>query len=365
MIREVVKKLKPYVPGKSIEELKRMYGLKEIIKLGSNENPWGCSPKVKEAILKEINNIHHYPEPINPILMEELSMFLNVDKNNIIVGGDGADEVIDTLFKTFVDKGDEVIIPIPTFTQYRVSAQIYDAKIKFAKFDKKNGFKLDVESVLNNITNRTKLIFLCSPNNPTGNVIENRDIERILKETEAIVVIDHAYIEYADKKYDWSRKVLKYNNAIVLRTFSKVFGLAGMRIGYGIANEEIINYMMRVKPVFSLTRLSQVAAIEALRDKEFLDFSIKNGIKSREMLYSGLKRLGIKVYPSQANYVLAEIENGKMVYEELLKRGVIVRSCSSFDGLDERYLRISIGKFEEIEKFLSILEGILYDIGNR
>ena len=137
-VREAVKKLKPYVPGKSKEEIARDYGIKpeDIIKLGSNENPWGASPKIKEEILKEIDKIHQYPEPVNPVLMEELSNFLGVNKENIIVGGDGADEIIDTIFRTFVDDGDEVIIPIPTFTQYRISATIHNAKIKWAKYDK-------------------------------------------------------------------------------------------------------------------------------------------------------------------------------------------------------------------------------------
>ena len=363
-VREVVKKLKPYVPGKSKEEIARDYGInpKDIIKLGSNENPWGPSPKIKEKILEEIDKIHQYPEPVNPILMEELSKFLNVDKENIIVGGDGADEIIDTIFRTFVDDGDEVIIPIPTFTQYRVSATIHNAKIKYAKYDKEKDFKLDVESVLNNITNKTKVIFLCSPNNPTGNIIENKDIGRIINETDALVVIDHAYIEYAKKEYDWTQKAPEYDNVIVLRTFSKVFGLAGMRVGYGVANKKIIDYMMRVKPIFSLTRLSQVCAITALRDREFFERCVKNGIKSREMLYNGLKKFkDIKVYPSEANYLLVELKTMKAreFCEELLKRGVIVRDCTSFDGLGDNYVRVSIGTFEEVERFLKILEEII------
>jgi len=242
-------------------------------------------------------------------------------------GGDGADEVIDTIFRTFVDDGDEVIIPIPTFTQYRISATIHNANIKYAKYDKERDFKLDVESVLANITDKTKVIFLCTPNNPTGNIIENKDIERIINETDALVVIDHAYIEYAKKEYDWTQKAPEYDNVIVLRTFSKVFGLAGMRVGYGVANKKIIDYMMRVKPVFSLTRLSQICAITALRDREFFERCVRDGIKSREMLYNGLKRFkDIKVYPSEANYLLVELKTmkAKEFCEELLKRGVIV-----------------------------------------
>ncbi len=361
--KEYLKNLKPYVPGKTKEEIMRKYNLKRIIKLSSNENPWGASEKIKDKILEEIKNIHQYPEPINPILMEELSKFLDVEKKNIIVGGDGADEILDVIFKTFVDKDDEVIIPIPTFTQYRVLANIYGAKIKFGCYRYENNFELDVDSVLSNLTNKTKVIFLCSPNNPTGNIIKNRDIKKIVEEAEnSLVVIDHAYIEYSKKEYDWTKKIYEYDNILILRTFSKVFGLAGMRVGYGVADERIINEMLKVKPVFSLTRLSQVAAIEALRDKEFFNFSVREGIKVREYLYKELKKLkNINAYPSQANYILVELKNHTSDYvcEELLKRGIIVRDCSSFDGLNNRYIRVSIGKKEEIDEFLKELKNIL------
>jgi histidinol-phosphate aminotransferase len=363
-IRDIVKQFKPYVPGKSKEEIARRYGIKpeDIIKLGSNENPWGPSPKIKDEILKEIPKLHQYPEPVSPELLEELSKFLDVPKENIIVGGDGADEVIDTIMRTFVDKGDNVIIPIPTFTQYAISAKIYGAEVRYARFDKEKDFQLDVESVLNNIDERTKVIFLCTPNNPTGNIIDKKDVEKIINATDALVVIDHAYIEYSKKEYDLTKWALKYDNVLVLRTFSKVFGLAGQRIGCGIANEKIVNYMMRVKPIFSLTRLSQICAITALRDREFFERCVRDGIKSREMLYEGLKKFkNLRVYPSEANYLLVELKTmtSKEFCEELLKRGVIVRDCSSFDGLGGNYVRISIGTYDENERFLRILEEIV------
>lgn len=364
-IRDIVKSFKSYVPGKSKEEIARNYRINpdDIIKLGSNENPWGCSPKIKDEILKEIPKLHQYPEPVNPVLMEELSKFTGVPKENIIVGGDGADEIIDAVMRILIDTGDEVIIPIPTFTQYRISAKIYGANVKYAKFDKKNGFKLNVDSVLNNITDRTKIIFLCTPNNPTGNIIDKKDLEKIINSTDALVVIDHAYIEYSKKEYDLTEWALRYDNVLVLRTFSKVFGLAGQRIGYGITSKKIVDYMMRVKPIFSLTRLSQVCAITALRDKEFFNKSKNDGIKSREILYNGLKKFKeLKVYPSEANYLLVEIKNGMTsgeFCEELLKRGVIVRDCKSFEGLDGEYVRVAIGTFEEDERFLDILKEIV------
>ena len=319
--------------------------------------------KIKNEILNEIPKLHQYPEPVNPTLMEELSKFTGAPKENIIVGGDGADEIIDTMMRILIDNGDEVIIPIPTFTQYRISAKIYGANVKYAKFDKEKDFELDVDSVLNNITDKTKIIFLCTPNNPTGNIIDKKDIEKIINSTDALVVIDHAYIEYSKEEYDLTEWALKYDNVLVLRTFSKVFGLAGQRIGYGITSKKIVDYMMRVKPIFSLTRLSQICAITALRDKEFFNKSKNDGIKSREILYNGLKKFKeLKVYPSEANYLLVEVKNGMSsgeFCEELLKRGVIVRDCKSFEGLDGEYVRVAIGTFEEDERFLEILKEIV------
>ncbi|HIP84374.1 MAG TPA: histidinol-phosphate transaminase [Methanothermococcus okinawensis] len=365
LVRDRVKSLKPYVPGKSKEEIVRKYNLnpQDIIKLGSNENPWGCSKTIEKELSREIKNLHQYPEPVNPVLMRELSNFLDMPEENIIVGGDGADEIIDTLMRTFIDEGDEVVIPIPTFTQYQVSAHIHGANIRYGGYRKEENFKLNVESILNNITERTKIVFLCTPNNPTGNPIDKKDIKKILESTEALVVVDHAYIEYSRDIYDITKWVLEYENLLVLRTFSKIFGLAGARVGYGVADERIVNYMMRVKPVFSLTRLSQISAICALRDREFFNFSREKGIESREMLYRGLRKFrDLKVYPSEANYLLVEIRNGmtsRELCEELLKRGVIVRDCKSFEGLDGEYIRVSIGTFEEDRRFLEILRDIL------
>ena len=363
-VRNIVKEFKPYVPGKSKEEICRKYGinLENIIKLGSNENPWGPSPKIKEKIISEVENLHQYPEPINPTLMNRLSEFLDIPENNIIVGGDGADEIIDTIMRTFIEPGDEVIIPIPTFTQYRISTKIHGGKVVYGRYIKENNYDLDVNDILNKINDKTKVIFLCTPNNPTGNIIKKEDIKNIVESTDALVVIDHAYIEYSKKEYDLTRWALDYDNVLVLRTFSKIFGLAGQRIGYGVCNEEIINYMMRVKPIFSLTRLSQVCAITALEDKDFFEYCRANGIKSREILYNGLEKFKLlKVYPSEANYLLVEIKNSltsTQFTEELLKRGVIVRDCKSFEGLDGEFIRVSIGKFEECNRFLDILKDI-------
>ncbi len=364
-IRNIVKEFKAYIPGKSKEEIAKKYDLNadEIIKLGSNENPWGCSPKIREILLDEVKYLHQYPEPVNEKLLEELSKFTNMPKENIIVGGDGADEIIDTLMRILIDKGDEVIIPIPTFTQYRISAKIYGATIKYAKYDQEKDFKLDVNSILDNITEKTKIIFLCTPNNPTGNIINKKDIEKIITSTDALVVIDHAYIEYSKKQYDLTEFATKYNNVLVLRTFSKVFGLAGQRIGYGITNKKIVDYMMRVKPIFSLTRLSQICAITALQDKEFFEKSKNDGIKSINMIYEGLKQFNqIKVYPTEGNYVLVEVKNGmtsSKFTEELLKKGVIIRDCKSFEGLNGEFVRVAIGTFEENKRFLEILKEII------
>ncbi|MCS3901397.1 histidinol-phosphate transaminase [Methanococcus voltae] len=364
-IRNVVKEFKAYVPGKSKEEIARKYNLnpETIIKLGSNENPWGCSPMIKDRLLEELPKFSQYPESINPILLQEIADFAKVPKENLIVGGDGADEVIDLIMRILIDEGDEVIIPIPTFTQYAISAKIHGANIKWAKYDEKNEFKLDVNSVLSQITDKTKVIFLCTPNNPTGNIIPNEDIKKIIESTDALVMIDHAYIEYSRKEYDLTDWALKYDNVLVLRTFSKVLGLAGQRIGYGVSSTKIIDYMMRIRPAFSLTRATQISAIATLQDKEFIYKSLDDGIRSREMIYEGIKQFKeLEVYPTEANYMLIKVKNGmnsSQFAEELLKKGVIVRDCYSFTGLEPYYVRVSIGTFEENERFLKILKEVV------
>jgi histidinol-phosphate aminotransferase len=362
-IRKAVEELDPYVPGRSQDEIAEEFNLKkeDIIKLGSNENPWGPSKKAVAAIQKELNEIHRYPETNLLELKKEIANYSGVDIDEVIVGGDGADEIIDVLAKLFIEPGDEFIVPIPSYMYYEFLFKPYGAVPVYGRWDLEEN-ELDLDSVLDAITERTKVIFLCSPNNPTGALIPQEDIIRVLEATDSVVVVDEAYFEYS--KINNVNLINKYSNLFIMRTMSKVFGLAGMRIGYGLANGEMIEYMHRIKPVFSLTKLSYIAAINTLRDKTYIDESIEKGIESREFLFSELSKFkSLNVFKSYSNYLLLGIEKtgfkAFQLSKELLRNGIIVRDCTSFKGLDEYWIRVSIGTMEENKKFISIINDIL------
>lgn len=362
-IRDTILEIESYVPGKSIKEIAEEYGLQEdeIVKLGSNENPLGPSPKAIKAVKLETENMHRYPESGLEDLKKAIADYSGVSPDQIIIGGDGADEIIDLLGKTFIEPGSEFIIPLPTYMYYEYTLRPYGARPVYARWDLEEN-TIDTRSVIRSINDNTKLIFLCTPNNPTGGLIQEDEIISILESTSALVVVDEAYFEFAGVTN--INLIEDYENLIILRTFSKIMGLAGMRIGYGISNSGIIDYMHRVKPVFSLTRLSHIAALATLSDKDYIKRSVEFSIKSREYLYSRLSRLDkVKVFKSYANYLLVDIRgtgmNAGQLTEELLRRGVIVRDCTSFKGLDEYWIRVSVGTIEEDDKFLDVLEEII------
>ena len=252
--RQIVDEMDSYVPGRSQDEIAQEFNLNkdEIIKLGSNENPWGPSPKAMEAIKNEIKSINRYPESQLKELVAEIADYSDVDDSQVIIGGDGADEIIDVLAKTFIDDGDEFIVPLPSYMYYEYLLQQYGAHPVYAKWDLDKN-ELDVDSIFEAITDKTKMIFLCSPNNPT--LIDKEVLSDIAsKNQEILIVVDEAYFEYSEVTN--KDLINEYDNIFIIRTMSKVLGLAGMRIGYGLACPEIIEYMHRIKPVFSLTRLS-------------------------------------------------------------------------------------------------------------
>ena len=362
--RRIVDEMDSYVPGRSQDEIAQEFNLKkdEIIKLGSNENPWGPSPKAMEAIKKEIPSINRYPESQLKELVSEMARYSGVEDSQVIVGGDGADEIIDVLAKTFIDEGDEFIVPLPSYMYYEYLLQQYGARPVYAKWDLDKN-ELDADSIFEAIGERTKMIFLCSPNNPTGTLIQKDVLADIAsKNPDILVVVDEAYFEYSEVTN--KDLINEFNNIFIIRTMSKVLGLAGMRIGYGLACSEIIEYMHRIKPVFSLTRLSFVAALNTFRDTEYIEQSIRKGIESRQYLYDELSKIdSLNVFPSKSNFMMIGIrDTGFTAYQlalELMKRGIIVRDCTSFKGLDEYWIRISICTLEEDKKFIDIIKEVL------
>jgi histidinol-phosphate aminotransferase len=362
-IKDTVKEQDPYIPGRSIKEIVEQYGLDkdEIIKLGSNENPLGTSPRAVEAVKNEAKFMYRYPESDLKELTKDVAAYSGVSPEQVILGGDGADEILDILGKTLIEPGDEFIVPIPSYMYYEFTLKIHGGVPIYANWDMPENV-LNVGSVLESITPRTRIIFLCTPNNPTGALIDRRDILTILENTDALVVVDEAYFEFSGvNNVDL---ISKYDNLFILRTFSKILGLAGMRIGYGIGNPQFIEYMKRVKPAFSLTRLSQIAASASINDREYIEKSTALSIESREYLYREISKIPeLDVYASKANYLLVDIRKtemtSKLMSEELLKEGIIVRDCSSFRGLDDYWIRVSVGTMEENEKFIDMIRKIV------
>ena len=362
--RQIVSDMDSYVPGRSQDEIAAEFGLKkeDIIKLGSNENPWGPSPKAIEAIKNELDSINRYPESQLKELVHLAADYSDVKDSQVIIGGDGADEIIDVLAKTFIEPGDEFIVPLPSYMYYEYLLQQYGANPVYAKWDLDKNV-LDIDSIFECISSKTKMIFLCSPNNPTGTLIEKADLVKIASENpDILIVIDEAYFEYSEV----TNKGLidEYDNIFIIRTMSKVLGLAGMRICYGLACEEIIEYMHRIKPVFSLTRLSYVAAVNTFKDKDYIEKSIKDGIESRDYLTDELSKIeSLNVFPSKSNFILIGVKDtgytAAEITREFMKRGIIVRDCTSFKGLDEYWIRISICTMDENKRFIEIVHEVV------
>lgn len=358
LVRRDVGKLPQYVPGKSKEEVVREFGLQaeDVVKLASNENPFGPSPMAIREIRLRAEEVNTYPDSGSELLRKELARHYSLSPENIIVGN-GSDEVLDLAVKAFLNPGEEVVIPVPTFSMYESTVKLYNGRV--VKHPLTDSFEYDIDGLLRKITSKTKIVFVCSPNNPTGSIISVNSLRRLL-ENDVIVILDEAYAEFAVET--GLPLVREYENLLVLRTFSKAYGLAGLRVGYGVGNDKLIDYIFRVKPPFNVNLLAQCAAIQALRDKEHLDQTVARTIAGRKFLAERLRELdGVKVYPSQGNFILLEITNGasaNKLAKELLKDGVIVRSCESF-GLGDSFLRVSIGREEENKRFLNAFEAKL------
>lgn len=352
LVRKEVEEIQLYVPGKGKESVP--LGVKAI-KLASNENPLGPSPKVLATLRGiETSAVNIYPDPALKKLRSAISKYLGISEDLIVVGN-GSDEVLELSVKIFLNKGDKAIIPVPSFSLYENMVKLYAGRPVYVPL--MHGFGYDGTKFMEAVDRGTKMVFICSPNNPTGSVISRKDLEDLLAER-LVVVLDEAYAEFADKSN--IDLVKEYDNLIVLRTFSKAFGLAGIRVGYGVACDTAVKYMNKVKLPFSVNNLAQAAALSALEDKEHLEKSIALAKKGRDYIYRELSRIqGVKVFPSQANFLLVYTRGKKGVPNSLLEKGIIVRDCSSFRGLNSEYFRVSIGTQEENELFVAELKEII------
>ena len=346
--------LSPYVPGKPIEELKRELGLTRVIKLASNENPLGPSPKAMAVINDGVATLHRYPDGGAFRLREAIADRWKISADQVILGN-GSDEILSFLARTFLAPGDEAVMADQTFVIYKMEVLAAHGKAVVVPLLQ---WRHDVTAMADAITERTRLLFLCNPNNPTGTMVSADEVTSLLARVpeHVVVVFDEAYFEYVRSAEfpDSMAYVKQGRNAIVLRTFSKIYGLAGLRIGYGVTTPEIANFLNRVRPPFNANSLAQLAALAALDDDEHVANSRAVNQAGMDQVVSGLQVLGFAPIASETNFVYVDVgRDGRRIFEALLRLGVIIRH------IEGRMIRITIGQAEENTAFLTALGQVL------
>ncbi len=363
-IPDSIAAITPYSQGKPQDELERESGISGSIKLASNENPWGPSPKAVRAIRSELLNLHRYPDGSCYLLVNALAQKLDIDPTEIVLGN-GSCEIIDFLVKAFVQEGDEVITSHPSFLMYKNFVQIRGGKNFTVPL---KSMSHDLEVIREIISEKTRLIFLDNPNNPTGTTLTPVALYRFLSDIPetVVVVIDEAYIDYADTQqrvdiYSLIRNKEGRCPVVFLRTFSKAYGLAGLRIGYGLMAGEIAALLQKVRQPFHINQMAQVGALAALGDEEHYRKTLSRTQAGMEYLRCEVEKLGCKSYPSQTNFFLVDVRgNGEQLYNRLLTRGVIVRSMATY-GFDD-FIRVTIGTDEENKRLIEALAVSLVEL---
>jgi histidinol-phosphate aminotransferase len=351
--------VKNYVPGKPLEELEREYGIKNAVKMASNENALGPSPKALTAIRKRLSQIHRYPEGGCHYLRQKLSRRLRVREDEIVFGN-GSDELLVFAVRAFVGKGDEVIIADPTFLIYEIATSVEDGVVIRVPM---KDFRYDLDTMRSKISPRTKLIFIANPDNPVGTYISGQALRNFLRfvPKNVVVVLDEAYYEFARVKKDYpeSLNFMKdHNNLMVTRTFSKAYGLAGLRIGYALTSREITASLNKVREPFNINSLAQVAAAAALDDSGFLKKTVKTVNDGRAFLGKELNALGFLPVDTVTNFILFDLkQEAQPVYEALLRQGVIVRPMNGW-GL-KSFLRVTIGTPNDNRRFIQAFKKTL------
>ena len=358
LIRKNLKQVQSYQPGKPISEVKRQLKLDKVIKLASNENPFGPSPKVKKALAANLKNINRYPDAACFALRDKVARKLKVSPENLIFGN-GSDELIVMALRTFVEKEQEVIVGTPTFLIYEIQAKVAGVKVVKSRL-KNNRYNLD--DIRSKITSKTRIIFIANPDNPNGTYLNRVEVENFLKSMpkDVIVFFDEAYYEFAPKDFPKTIDYVKSKgNLIVTRTFSKAYSLAGLRVGFGVADKRLIDAMNKVREPFNVNCLAQVAAYAALADPRYMQRCVEYLNKEKKRLYAELDKLDLGYVKSATNFILIKVKDlpSRDVFNRFLREGVIVRDMSAW-GL-KNYIRVSLGKKSENNKFLKVLKNIV------
>ena len=354
-IPSAIEAIKPYPPGKPIDELEREYGIKNSIKLASNENAWGPSPKAIRALQTELLNLHRYPDGSCYYLVQALAEKLGVAAAEIVVGN-GSNEIIEFLVKAFVQEGDEVITSHPSFLMYQKIVQVRGGVNHVLPL---KDMRHDLAAVRNTVTEKTRLIFLDNPNNPTGTAIPPEELDRFVSDMpeSVVVVLDEAYVDFMDKSLQVDFHSLIKNvpgrcPVVVLRTFSKAYGLAGLRIGYGLMAREIAECLHKVRQPFNINQMAQIGALAALDDEDYYQSTLDRTASGIAFLSKEADKLGCRSYPSETNFFLIDVRgDADKLYQAMLYKGVIVRSMSAYGFTS--FIRVTVGTQEENNRFLS------------
>lgn len=362
LVRPGIENLVPYPPGKPIEELERDLGIPGSIKLASNENPLGPSPKALHAIREKLGSLNRYPDGSGYYLKSRLSKKFQLSPERILLGN-GSNGIIELIVRTFLEPEEEVIQAFPTFLVYEKIVKGAGGCTISVPLE---NFGINLRGILDAVTPRTKIIFVNNPNNPTGSILGAREMKLFLEALpkHLIVALDEAYIEFVRDPdcADGLQLLDSHPGIVILRTFSKIYGLAGLRIGYGFTSAEIANYINRVRQPFNANTLAQAAATAALDDTDFVNRTLGTVRDGLAYLQENLGRMGLEVVPTQTNFFLIRVPaGGRKTYEKLLGKGVIVRSMESYSLAE--YIRINVGLPEENERFIMAMKSLLENGG--
>lgn len=358
-ISDAVKDLNPYTAGKSIEEVREEYDLEKIVKLASNENPLGPSIKVIDVIQSEAKNVSLYPDSGSRKLKSSLAEKYQLKTDEVFIGN-GSDEILDLLMTLILNPGDEVIQADPAFIKYDLAVKSRGGESIKVPLDQ--DYKHDLKAMEAEITDKTKIVLICNPNNPTGTIVAKEKIKNFLENIseDILVVLDQAYQEYitAEDPFDGIELLEKHSNLILLRTFSKVYGLAGMRVGYALGSEELIDYLNRIRGPFNVNSLAQKAAVAALESEAHLKTCQKVNKREKNFLYQKLTELGLDYLETESNFMMVNIKMpAAEVFEKLQEKGVIIRPGNQF-GM-ESWIRVTVGNRADNEYFIRNLKKVL------
>ncbi len=348
----------PYVPGKPIEELERELGIRNSVKLASNENPLGPSPRATAAMRTAIDNLHRYPDGAGHEFIGALARHLNCAPQNIVMGN-GSDDIIALLAHVLLTPGDRAVMPRPSFLMYAIAVRTAAAEPVFVPLDH---LTIDLDAILKAVDDKTRLVFLCNPNNPTGAIIRQQAFERFMQDLppSVVVVVDEAYIEFVrDAECLQSIALAAAGRPVVtLRTFSKLYGLAGLRVGYGVMPASLAEGLNRIRQPFNVNLLAQIGARAALADRDFVARTLNLVHTGLDYLYGELDALGLTYYPTQSNFFLIDtVRDAQAVFEAMLRKGVIVRSMRGY-GFPQ-CIRVNVGTADENRRFITALGAVL------